>query len=68
VRIHATSDQDWAELETILTGMNLLLRAVRESLEPAGPPRPTLTLVEGSRRTARSTRRKPPALRVVAPE
>lgn len=74
MRIHATTDQDWRELEMIVIAMNAFLRAVMEAASnelgerglPTLTTRPELSVIKGSKRGTRSTRRKRPALKVVS--
>lgn len=68
MRIHASTNQEWEELEAIVAAMNTFLRAALDATEEELAPAqrgPALTVLEGSRRSTKSSRRKRPALTVV---
>ncbi len=67
MRIHITSAQGARDAEYLLRGMEVILNALREGMEgPAPQPRPSLAVVEGSRRS--SAKRRSRAVLEVAEE
>ena len=69
MRIHASTNTELEELLLLARATSAFLGAVEDALTEPTARRPSLTVVQGSKRkTAKSTRRKRPALRIVTAE